>query len=624
MSLQETYICDNGKSKTFENDEKLPNLPVPSLSHTLERYLDSVKPFASQNEYYKTERIVKAFQNGIGKELHSKLLKKAAKERNWLEKWWEDYAYLTLREPLIPYYSMVGPHPPTGYGWQYIPSTGKQIKYAALQCYHVIHLWLLLRQERFKPQTSNDKKPLSMSQFRRIFNCTRVPGITKDIITAYFKTEREGPCSSNVIVLCNGHIFVFNSLHEDGSPLTQTEWLLQLFYIKDIATSSRGLGIASLTCDYRTPWAKNREHLINLSSSNAENLSIIEAALFVLCLDDSCPRTESDVSEEMINGDYTCRWADKSVNLVFFENGMSGGVCDHSAFDGIASIMVTHYIHLALKESKGQWQGSREVRPDIVQPKEIQFFTDTHIRQELKRVQKLHETERYKFKVIRECFTYYGKEEIQKFKVHPDAYVQMALQFAYYKLHNRPAPCYETATVRTYYNGRTETVRSCTAEAVNWVKSMLNPLCEDVEKARLLNEAISKHVRLMNEAKNNQGCDRHLFGMYCIAMEEGIPVPELYSDPLYSKSGGGGNFVLSTSLSGYLPMGGGVSPMCLDGYGVFYSITPDLIWITLSANISSWETSTSKFFMSLSDCLLQMKELLSKTSDNKIQQKAKL
>lgn len=623
MSVQEMYVCD-GKSKTFENDEKLPSLPVPSLSHTLERYLDSVKPFASQNEYYKTERIVKDFENGIGKELHSKLVMKAAKEHNWLEKWWEDYVYLTLREPLIPYYSMVGPHPSTGYGWQYIPGTGKQIKHAALHCYHFVNLWLLLRQERLKPAVANDKKPRSMSQFRRLFNCARVPGTTKDTITAYFKTEREGPCSSNVIVLCNGRIFVFNSLHEDGSALTPIEWLLQLFYIKDIATSSPGLGIASLTCDYRTPWAKNHEHLINLGAGNAENLSKIESALFVLCLDDSCPHTESDVSQELISGDYACRWADKSVNIVFFENGMSGGICDHSSFDGIASVAATHYVHLALTECKGQLPALREIKSDIAHPKEIKFFIDTHIQEELKRVQKLHETERQKFKVIRECFSHYGKEEIQKLKVHPDAYVQMAIQLAYYKLHKRPAACYETATTRTYYNGRTETVRSCTPEAVHWVKAMLNPSCEASEKARLLNEAISKHMKLMDEAKNNQGCDRHLFGLYCIAMEEGIPIPELYSDPLYFKSGGGGNFILSTSLSGYLAMGGGVSPMCLDGYGVFYSVPPDKIMLTLSTNKNSWETSTSKYFVSLTESLLQMKELLSKPSEDKDQQKSKL
>lgn len=57
-----------------------------------------------------------------------------------LEKWWEDYAYLTLREPLIPYYSMIGPHPPTGYGWQYIPATSKQIK--VTHCLRIVFIFI--------------------------------------------------------------------------------------------------------------------------------------------------------------------------------------------------------------------------------------------------------------------------------------------------------------------------------------------------------------------------------------------------------------------------------------------------------------------------------------------------
>lgn len=43
---------------------------------------------------------------------------------------------------------------------------------------------------------------------------------------------------------------------------------------------------------------------------------------------------------------------------------------------------------------------------------------------------------------------------------------------------------------------------------------------------------------------------------------------------IFINSGGNGNFKLSTSLSGYLPMGGAVAAMCLDGYGVFYNICP--------------------------------------------------
>lgn len=86
MSLKDTYVIAEGDlNSTFEEDEKLPSLPLPSLSDTLQRYLESVKPFASSdNEYQKTEKVVKAFQEGIGKVLHSKLEVRAQNERNWV------------------------------------------------------------------------------------------------------------------------------------------------------------------------------------------------------------------------------------------------------------------------------------------------------------------------------------------------------------------------------------------------------------------------------------------------------------------------------------------------------------------------------------------------------------
>ena len=40
-------------------------------------------------------------------------------------------------------------------------------------------------------------------------------------------------------------------------------------------------------------------------------------------------------------------------------------------------------------------------------------------------------------------------------------------------------------------------------------------------------------------------------------------------------SGGDANFVLSTSLSGYRTVHGGMGPMTLDGYGIFYTIEND-------------------------------------------------
>lgn len=44
----------------------------------------AVKPFLNKEEYQRTESIVKAFENGIGKELQQKLLERAKVKRNWV------------------------------------------------------------------------------------------------------------------------------------------------------------------------------------------------------------------------------------------------------------------------------------------------------------------------------------------------------------------------------------------------------------------------------------------------------------------------------------------------------------------------------------------------------------
>lgn len=51
----------------------------------------------------------------------------------------------------------------------------------------------------------------------------------------------------------------------------------------------------------------------------------------------------------------------------------------------------------------------------------------------------------------------------------PDAYIQVALQLTYYRLENKLALTYEASTTRLYLLGRTETVRSLTNEAADFV-----------------------------------------------------------------------------------------------------------------------------------------------------------
>jgi carnitine O-acetyltransferase len=74
-------------------------------------------------------------------------------------------------------------------------------------------------------------------------------------------------------------------------------------------------------------------------------------------------------------------------------------------------------------------------------------------------------------------FEAYGKNQIKKFGVSPDAYAQMAIQLAYYKMYGVSRATYESAQTKKYRYGRTETCRSVSVESVAWVKAMQEPLC---------------------------------------------------------------------------------------------------------------------------------------------------
>jgi hypothetical protein len=69
---------------TFAIDNYLPNLPLPDLDKTIQKYLESIKPFVSELEFQRTESICNKFKNGIGYSLHTLLKEKSRKERNWV------------------------------------------------------------------------------------------------------------------------------------------------------------------------------------------------------------------------------------------------------------------------------------------------------------------------------------------------------------------------------------------------------------------------------------------------------------------------------------------------------------------------------------------------------------
>ncbi|XP_005153004.2 peroxisomal carnitine O-octanoyltransferase [Melopsittacus undulatus] len=579
-------VLASTEERTFQYQDFLPSLPVPPLDDSLSKYLDAVKPFLNEEEYQRTENIVKKFKNGIGKELHEKLLERAKTRRNWLEDWWLNVAYLDLRISTQIHCNMGGPCPYIEHCWP--PKEGTQIERACVYTWNILKFWELLRTEKVPVERSLDEV-LDMSQFRMLFCTCKIPGVTRDSISHCFKTETEGECPSHLVVLCRGRVFAFDALHE-GNMLTPPELSRQLTHIQKTCHSEPdGPGLAALTSWERTKWAELREYLINLDPKNLTHLEKIQRSLFVICLDDCSPHATpedyTEVTKMGLTGDPTVRWGDKSYSCIFFSNGTCSAFCDHAPFDAMALISMSHYTEKNFLENEGKWKGSDTVR-DIPWPEELVFTVDQKIINEIGYAKEFYYKKVSDVQLVTYAFTSFGKVLIRKQKLHPDTFVQLAIQLAYYKCHGRPGCCYETAMTRRFYHGRTETVRSCTVEAVEWCKSMLDPSESTYQRLQLMHQAFVKHNKMRKDCESGKGFDRHLLGLLLIAQEQGLPVPELYTDNAFTASGGGGNFVLSTSLTGYTRFSGCALPMVDHGYGFFYSIRDDRI-IT---NCSSWKS----------------------------------
>lgn len=91
-------------------------------------------------------------------------------------------------------------------------------------------------------------------------------------------------------------------------------------------------------------------------------------------------------------------------------------------------------------------------------------------------------------------FDEYGKNFIKSQKMSPDSFLQIAMQYAFYRLHGVPAAQYETGQTRMFLHGRTETIRTCSTESIDFAKAMLGTV-SDAEKAQKLRTAVEAHKK---------------------------------------------------------------------------------------------------------------------------------
>ena len=539
--------------------ESLPRLPVPALEDTAQRYLKSLHPLLPASEFETSSKAVQDFikPGGIGSKLQERLvaLREDPNVKNWLYDWWNDAAYLTYRDPVVPYVSYF-------YSHRDDRKRRDPAKRAAAITTSVLEFKRLVDNGLLEPEYMK-KLPVCMDSYKWMFNACRVPARSADYPVKYPASENK-----HIIVIRKNQFFSI-PCEVDGRPLNTSELERQFSRIYQVAQTVPSVGI--LTSENRDVWTDAREILLEASPKNKAAIEAIQSASFVVCLDDASPVTLEERAHQYWHGDGANRFFDKPLQFIVNDNGTSGFMGEHSMMDGTPTHRLNDYINDLILNNKLDYSDP-SVRSNLTDPKPVEFDITAAVKTEIDRATEDFNKVIGQHQLAVQAYQGYGKGLMKKFKCSPDAYVQMIIQLAYFKMFGKNRPTYESAATRRFQLGRTETCRSVSEASVAWCKAMEDSSVDDKTRLDLFRKSTSSQIEYISAAVDGKGVDRHLFGLKKL-LEPGEDVPAIYKDPAYGYSG---SWYLSTSqLSSEFFNGYGWSQVIDDGFGIAYMINED-------------------------------------------------
>lgn len=550
------YKEDSAKGPMLRFQESLPKLPVPTLEETTKRYLKSLSPLLSQSELETSKKAVEEFTKagGIGEKLQERLIarREDPQHKNWIYEWWNDAAYLSYRDPVVPYVSYF-------YSHRDDRRRRNPAKRAAAISTAVLEFKKMVDQGTLEPEYMK-KLPICMDSYKWMFNCSRVPAKPAD-----FPVKYSHESNKHILVIRKNQFFKVQ--HEvDGKQLNTAELEKQFARIYEKAEKAPAFGI--LTTENRDIWTDAREILLNAHPSNKATLEAIEGSSFVVCLDDANPVTLEERAHQYWHGDGANRWFDKPLQFIVNDNGTSGFMGEHSMMDGTPTHRLNDYVNDVIFNSKLDFSAT-ETRSGLSDPTVLKFHSSKEILGEIERATKDFNEVIGAHELRVQAYQGYGKGLIKKFKCSPDAYVQMIIQLAYFKMYGKNRPTYESAATRRFQQGRTETCRTVSDESVAFCNAMANPDLGPEECEKKFRAAINAHLEYITAASDGKGVDRHLFGLKKL-LKEGETMPEIYKDPAFAYSCHWN--ISSSQLSSEFFNGYGWSQVVDDGWGLAYMI----------------------------------------------------
>lgn len=649
---------------TFQYEQSLPHLPIPSLSSTVNQLLVALKPLLAPEEYsellnesteFLNDNVVNLLQQHLHaahQNPHQTCYLNSINDETNPGIYGELRGDILPRNPFLilqedPYSKFMNPPNQSQRGASLINSSLKFV--------------ISLRNQSLAPDlTPKHQNPLTMNCYTNLFGTTRVPEFVEDGGNyQHINIQRAAtPAHSNhIVVVANNQFYYLKVLSEEQEiyfndydlSIILQEIINDLNQFDQIESINNAIG--SLTTQNYNHWKLGRAELMK---SNNRNLQLIDDALFMVALDSNSPVSDEDktlcishgTSKLLENniqiGTCTSRWYDK-LQLIVTKNSVAGVVWESTSMDSTAILRFISdiYTDSILKLAKNinaieyslfgeniKFVSNKYEKPSY---KRLIFNTTP----ELSNLIHLSETRladlinQHDYSTISLKF---NSELLQNYNISLDSFLQICLQITNYSLYGKISNTLEPITTRKFKDARTELIAVQNDDISRLVKLFITNSSK-AKKWELFEQCCKTHSKQYLDAMQGKGFERHLTSLLHITKR---PKASDYLNKLNADAGIDQLPDFNTLRNRYIPLLSnpilnkilspellisncgnpalylfGIPPAIDQGFGIGYIIHSDKVLLTLCSKFRQ----NDRFLSTLVKIINEVKTMIISKSD---------
>lgn len=497
---------------TFRHLGTLERVPLPDLSDTCRRFEQWCAPLLNERELAQTTAAVARFAQpgGAGETLHRALAAYAAQEGvfSWLDDFWAG-RYLGRRVPIAIN---------ANFAFLLKDRNLSQVQCAAELVCTAVDVHLRLQQERV-PAAERRGTPLCMAEYKYLFSSTRIPGTVHDSVRAPYSAAAPGASQArHVLVLHNGHIWRLDVLDDEGRAYTLSDIEAALEHIRraTAAVVEDVQAVGYLTALPRAAWAGVREDLISVAA-NAASMETVEQALFCVCLDRANGLDRKLATDEVLCGDGGNRWFDKSISFIVLADGAAGVNGEHCGLDGTVVVEFIDHMRDPALLARLRREDRRGREAPACRPVRFQLADD--VQAQVLRAKREFDALKANTATHYVVFEDFGTERIKALSMSPDAFLQLAFQWAHYKTKGLTGTTYESVATRHFERGRTEAMRVVTPASQDFVAAMQDRGADAGARVAAFRAAAEAHTGRARECQAGFAPEQHLWQLQMMAQD---------------------------------------------------------------------------------------------------------